>query len=214
MLRTRLALIFILSITVFVAARPLSASPTAVTYYVSSSTGNDDNNGLSEGAPFQTIAKVNSLNLQPGDRVLLKCGDVWHAEQLVLSKSGTELAPIVISSYPPIAAHWDRGEIVTGDPRDAPALQSAGAERASCIVIAAEESMPTESATDARTLQVYTALRELGVRDDAVIVAQVFQDSVGAWIEGSQGSASRCVAVRTDLSIARALLKHVGERRG
>ena len=81
-------------------AIPISASPTAVTYYVSSSAGNDSNNGLSEAAPFATIAKVNALNLQPGDRVLLKCGDTWRAEQLIISKSGTELAPIVFSSYP------------------------------------------------------------------------------------------------------------------
>ncbi len=100
MLRATLALSFSLLVVLISAARPLSASPTAVTYYVSSSTGNDDDDGLSEANAFATIAKVNSLNLQPGDRVLLKCGDVWRAEQLILSKSGTELAPIVFSSYP------------------------------------------------------------------------------------------------------------------
>ncbi|CAG0927080.1 hypothetical protein TFLX_00341 [Thermoflexales bacterium] len=100
MFRTRLALIFILCIALISAVRPLSASPTAVTYYVSSSTGDDDDDGLSEEKAFATLAKVNALNLQPGDRVLLKCGDVWRAEQLILSKSGTELVPIVISSYP------------------------------------------------------------------------------------------------------------------
>src|SRR5512147_920453 len=82
------------------AARPLSVAPTAVTYYVSSSTGRDSDDGLSEANAFATIAKVNALNLQPGDQVRLKCGDVWQAEQLILSKSGTELAPIVFSSYP------------------------------------------------------------------------------------------------------------------
>jgi hypothetical protein len=100
MLRIRLAVIFLLLVAVFSAALPLSASPTAVTYYVSSSSGNDNNDGLSEAQPFATIAKVNALNLQPGDQVLFKCGDVWHTEQLILSKSGTELAPIVIRSYP------------------------------------------------------------------------------------------------------------------
>jgi hypothetical protein len=97
---TRLALIFILFVAVFSAAPPLSASPVAVTYYVSSSTGDDNNTGLSEASAFATIAKVNALSLQPGDQVLLKCGDVWHAEQLILSKSGTAQAPIVFSSYP------------------------------------------------------------------------------------------------------------------
>ncbi len=98
--RSRYAALLILLSLLAVIAAPGAASPTAVTYYVSSSMGNDNNNGLSAANAFATIAKVNALNLQPGDRVLLKCGDVWHAEQLILSKSGTALAPIVFSSYP------------------------------------------------------------------------------------------------------------------
>jgi hypothetical protein len=78
----------------------LPAAPAAATYYVSSSTGNDAYDGLSTGAPFKNISKVNSLNLQPGDRVLFKCGDIWRADPLVLSKSGTAVASIEFSSYP------------------------------------------------------------------------------------------------------------------
>ena len=66
-----------------------SSFPVGTTYYVSSSLGNDSNNGLSEGKPFATIGKVNGLDLQPGDQVRFKCGDTWRAEQLVISKSGT-----------------------------------------------------------------------------------------------------------------------------
>ena len=69
-------------------------------YYVSSSAGNDGNNGLSVENAFRTVGKVNSLNLQPGDQVRFKCGDIWQAEQLVFSKSGAEAAPILFSSYP------------------------------------------------------------------------------------------------------------------
>ena len=69
--------------------------PLGTTYYVSSSLGDDSNNGLSEGEPFATISKVNELDLQPGDHVRFKCGDTWGAEQLVISESGTEGAPIV-----------------------------------------------------------------------------------------------------------------------
>ena len=78
----------------------LPAAPAAATYYVSSSTGSDLNDGLSTGASFKNISKVNSLSLQPGDRVLFKCGDIWRADPLVLSKSGTAVAPIEFSSYP------------------------------------------------------------------------------------------------------------------
>jgi hypothetical protein len=100
MLRAGLVSIFMLCVILIGTAAPSSASPTTVTYYVSSSSGNDGNTGQSEAAPFATIAKVNALNLQPGDKVLFKCGDVWRAEQLILSESGTEPAPIVFSSYP------------------------------------------------------------------------------------------------------------------
>jgi len=70
------------------------------TYYVSNSDGDDAYSGLTPTTPFRSVAKVNALDLQPGDRVLFKCGDTWHAEQLVLRKSGTEAAPITFGAYP------------------------------------------------------------------------------------------------------------------
>ncbi|MBN2005380.1 MAG: hypothetical protein JXA21_18630 [Anaerolineae bacterium] len=94
---TTLSLISILLLPAGAFAAP--ARPDAATYYVSTS-GNDDWNGLTETTPFRTVAKVNDLDLQPGDKVLFKCGDVWHAEQLVLGPSGTAAAPITYSSYP------------------------------------------------------------------------------------------------------------------
>ena len=77
-----------------------TAAPQAVTYYVSQSMGNDDNDGFSESSPFKTVAKVNTLDLGPGDRVLFKCGDVWRADPLVIVKSGVSGAPITFGSYP------------------------------------------------------------------------------------------------------------------
>jgi len=93
-----------------VSSLPGTAAPgqqllAATTYYVSSSLGNDSNNGLSEENPFATINKVNGLDLQPGDHVRFKCGDTWGAEQLVISKSGTQDAPIVFGSYPDSCAN-------------------------------------------------------------------------------------------------------------
>jgi hypothetical protein len=79
---------------------PAPAAAEANTYYVSASGGNDSYNGLSESQPFRTLAKVNSLSLLPGDRVLFKCGDTWRAEQLVISHSGNEGAPILFGVYP------------------------------------------------------------------------------------------------------------------
>lgn len=47
--------------------------------YVSSSTGNDTNNGLSEDYPVKTLAKANSLvKANEGWAVLLRRGDIWR----------------------------------------------------------------------------------------------------------------------------------------
>ncbi|ADB40331.1 NPCBM/NEW2 domain-containing protein [Spirosoma linguale] len=67
------------------------------TYYVANS-GNDANSGNSEGAPFQTLAKVNSLTLQPGDAILFRRGDTFRGS-LVIRQSGAPGRPIVIDAY-------------------------------------------------------------------------------------------------------------------
>lgn len=88
----------------FAEAESCTAAP-GQTYYVSSSQGSDDNAGTAEDAPLATIAAVNALALQPGDRVLFRCGDVWDAERLTIQSSGAECQHIVYGSYPaPCAA--------------------------------------------------------------------------------------------------------------
>ena len=76
----------------------LRMSAWATTYYVSSSTGNDGNNGTSSSTAWQTLGKVNAQTLQPGDLVLLKRGDVWN-ESLVPSGSGVSGNPIAFDAY-------------------------------------------------------------------------------------------------------------------
>jgi hypothetical protein len=71
-----------------------------IIYYVSTSDGQDSYDGLSPANPFETIGKVNTLNLQPGDQVLFKCGDIWQGEQLIIGKSGAATNPIIFGSYP------------------------------------------------------------------------------------------------------------------
>ncbi len=72
----------------------------AETYYISSSSGNDTSSGLSPEHPFKTIDKANTLNLNAGDKVLFKCGDIWKKEMLKISQSGTLANPVVFGSYP------------------------------------------------------------------------------------------------------------------
>ncbi len=77
-----------------------AAPALAVDYYISSSEGNDSNNGLSSASPFATLAMVDTLALAAGDRVRLKCGDRWRAEQLRVNAAGSAAQPIVFGSYP------------------------------------------------------------------------------------------------------------------
>lgn len=69
------------------------------TYYISSSRGNDENDGLSEDTPFKTLTKVSQLELKPGSKLLLRASDVWQRQMLMTKGSGTREKPIVIGTY-------------------------------------------------------------------------------------------------------------------
>ena len=74
---------------------------TGTTYYVDSKEGKNSNDGTAENKAFQTLDKVNELNLEPGDTVLLKKGSVFEDQALKFTKedSGTVEAPVKISTY-------------------------------------------------------------------------------------------------------------------
>jgi hypothetical protein len=71
----------------------------AADYYVSKQ-GDDGNSGVSEGSPWKSLWRVNQMSLSPGDRILLRGGDVF-AGGLVLDQSdgGTPSKPVTIASY-------------------------------------------------------------------------------------------------------------------
>ena len=71
-------------------------------YYVSSSAGNDANDGLSEATPFKTITKAMETAIK-GDAVLLKRGDMWRERintkaGTVMTAYGTGAKPIINSN--------------------------------------------------------------------------------------------------------------------
>ncbi|WP_245375770.1 S-layer homology domain-containing protein [Paenibacillus eucommiae] len=88
-------------------------------YYVSSSTGDDANDGLSAERAWKTLNKINISTFRAGDSILLKSGDAWN-EPLVLKGSGSKEYPITVSSYgsgdKPVIS-WNApngGSVVTG----------------------------------------------------------------------------------------------------
>ncbi|WP_264521063.1 T9SS type A sorting domain-containing protein [Flavobacterium sp. N1994] len=77
----------------------IDSSASAATYYLDSVAGIDSNNGTSISTPWKNITKLNTMTLQPNDKVYLKCGSVWYGQQLKFSGSGLATFPIVIDQY-------------------------------------------------------------------------------------------------------------------
>ena len=85
------------TVTVTVVDTPAPVFGNGRTYYVSPS-GSDSNTGLSPGSPWQTVAKVNSAAMLPGDTVLFQRGGEWH-ESLTAPSSGVAGNPISFADY-------------------------------------------------------------------------------------------------------------------
>lgn len=86
---------------------------TSTVVYVSSSTGDDNNDGLSESKPVKTIAKGFG-KIRPGqyDFLLFKRGDVWKDQAMPIPYSGKDAThPFVISYYGLDAAARPRMEV-------------------------------------------------------------------------------------------------------
>jgi hypothetical protein len=91
----------ILPILLFIWVCPLQAA----TYYVSSSIGDDRNNGKSQQTPWKYhpwMSKASGVAgnaiLQPGDKVRLKRGDVWY-DYFTLRDTGEENNLIITKAY-------------------------------------------------------------------------------------------------------------------
>ena len=77
----------------------LSVTAFATTYYLSSSSGSDNNSGTDASSPWRSIDKLNSFNnLQPGDNVLFKRGDTFYGS-IKVNNSGNSGSPITYGAY-------------------------------------------------------------------------------------------------------------------
>ena len=71
----------------------------AATYYVDATNGNDSNSGISESAPWKTIAEVNHSDFNPGDQILFKRGETWIGTTLNIPSDGKSGNHITIGAY-------------------------------------------------------------------------------------------------------------------
>jgi hypothetical protein len=71
----------------------------ATDYYISPS-GNDANSGTSPAESWQTIAKVNSTDFEPGDSIFFEGGETFTGGiQFSDEDMGTPNSPVIVSSY-------------------------------------------------------------------------------------------------------------------
>jgi len=71
---------------------------TAQTYYIDSENGSDQNDGLSPESAWQSLDKINSIDLTPGSQVLFKTGTVYSG-RFMPQGSGDEGKLIVVDMY-------------------------------------------------------------------------------------------------------------------
>lgn len=79
-------------------ALPAEAGVPADTFYVDSISGSDFNSGTSEGEAWATLQKAAARVYAPGERLLLRSGDVFVGG-ITLQGCGTPQAPILLASY-------------------------------------------------------------------------------------------------------------------
>jgi hypothetical protein len=67
-------------------------------FYIDSTSGDDQNSGTSEGAPWQTLAKVSSKKFRAGDHIYFKRGSSYSGG-VSINGDGTAAHPITIGAY-------------------------------------------------------------------------------------------------------------------
>lgn len=71
----------------------------AITYYISP-TGNNNAAGTSQSTAWQSISKLNTINLMPGTIVLFEGGKVFQGSIVLDASDGNDISsPLLISSY-------------------------------------------------------------------------------------------------------------------
>lgn len=76
--------------------------------YVSSVNGDDANSGYAPEKAFRSLRKVNQMEIQPGDQILLERGSVFIGEYLHLYAGGTKEALVVVDAYGRVVFHGSR----------------------------------------------------------------------------------------------------------
>ena len=132
-------------------------------YYLSSSTGNDNNNG-SQTQPWKTLSKLSNTTIGPGDTVYFKKGDTFRGHYVV-NGSGTEGNPITFTSY-----GSGNKPIISGSDHD-----DGGGDFREAILVENEDNMIFEDLE----IQNHRTTSRSGVGDLVSFGIQVISSSAG-----------------------------------
>ncbi len=69
------------------------------TYFINGESGDDSDSGTSPQKPWKSLSMINKIQLEAGDKVLLKSDQIYYGGIAIESISGTFSAPVVFSSY-------------------------------------------------------------------------------------------------------------------
>ncbi|HXH09778.1 MAG TPA: hypothetical protein VNP04_08470 [Alphaproteobacteria bacterium] len=86
------------------------AVPVEATDYYVSLPGRDEHDGLSPSTAWQTLAKVNTIDFRPGDRIFFEGGAIVSGELRLDANDADDAAnPLVVTSYAAGRATIDGG---------------------------------------------------------------------------------------------------------
>lgn len=107
----------IVSLTISSATYCDTAAPgTGRTFFVSVSSGDDRNDGLSPQSPWRNLDKVNAADLRPGDKMLFKRGDTWRGQ--LIPQDGKDGEPLTYGAYGDGGKPLLLGSVSRNEPQD------------------------------------------------------------------------------------------------
>lgn len=92
-------LCILMSVMMLMSCFVMNVSAKGSTFYIDSMGGSDSASGLSERSAWKTVENLRKAKITAGDKILFRCGGVYTSDCLTLTVSGTQSAPIEISSY-------------------------------------------------------------------------------------------------------------------
>ena len=90
---------------------PTDVSVSGTSYYISSSTGNDNNDGLTPQTAWKNAEIINQKSFKPGDGIFLKRGDTWRITAELEIYSGITLSAYGEGAKPKLICSIDASSV-------------------------------------------------------------------------------------------------------